>query len=130
MSALLLGAALAGHAKPAPGQDRGHRDPFAEPLRRNRARAEAARPRGLAGIGVDDLTLRGLVLIGGNYMAVLQSGTGRSHLLRGGETLFDGSVRSVTAEGVLIVRHARRGGGGSPGRSVLLTLNADPAEER
>ncbi len=104
----------------------GRRDPFVNPLRRS-ASPETARPRGLAGVAVDELTLRGLVSVDGAYVAVLESGDGRSHLLRGGETLFDGSVRSVTAGGVVIVRDGRgvpaRGGG----RTVHLTLR--PAEE-
>ena len=150
--ALLLAAVLAGGARPAAGQagagmgaalpptlvdgdaippaDGGRsdserrRDPFASPLRRSDAPAAGERPRGLAGIGVDELTLHGLVRIGGDYVAVLESGNGRSHLLRGGETLFDGAVRSVTAAGVVIVRRGRAGRPGPDARTVRLTLSA------
>ena len=156
--ALLLAGMLAGGARPAVGQaaaeagaalppavvdgdavrpaglprfdSERRRDPFVRPFRRSDARAERVRPPGLAGMGVDELTLHGLVRMGGNYVAVLQSGDGRSYLLRGGETLFDGAVRSVTAEGVVIVR---RGGAGTPRadeRTVRLTLSAAPAGER
>ena len=102
------------------------RDPFANPFRRGDPPAEKARPRGLAGIAVDELTLRGLVRIAGAYVAVLESGDGRTHLLRGGETLFDGSVRSVTAGGVAIVRRGR----GGPAGAVRLALRAATEEER
>ena len=156
--ALLLAGVLAGGARPAVGQGAAEagaalppavvdgdavrpaglprfdserrRDPFVRPFRRGDAPAERSRPPGLAGMGVDELALHGLVRMGGNYVAVLQSGDGRSYLLRGGETLFDGAVRSVTAEGVVIVR---RGGAGTPRpdeRTVRLTLSAAPAGER
>ena len=154
--ALLLAGVLAGGAHPAVGQAaadpgvallpapmdddailpdgvpradlEGRRDPFLSPFRDSDAPAERARPRGLAGIGVDDLTLHGLVRIGGSYVAVLQSGNGRSHLLRGGETLFDGTVRSVTAEGVVITRRERTGTPGPDERNVHLTLKAAARE--
>lgn len=125
--ALLLAAALAGGARPADGQDAGSRDPFADPFRGSAAPEKTVRPRGLAGVDVDALTLHGLVRIGGGYVAVVESADGRSHLLRGGERLFDGTVRSVTAEGVEIVR---RGRGGADGRAVRLRLGAAETEER
>lgn len=151
--ALLLAVALAAAERPAAGQTAGgrpapppaeaggaalrsqggrpsasadRRDPFASPFRRSGPPAEMARPRGLAGVAVDELTLRGLVRIAGAYVAVLESGNGRTHLLRGGETLFDGSVRSVTAGGVAIVRHGR----GGPAGAVRLALRAAAEEER
>lgn len=135
---LLLAGALAAQVRPAPAQVRGRpsaersetpdsrslphppsqaaagsRDPFVDPFRRNAAAIEAIRPRGLAGIAVGELILRGLVQVGGSSVAVLESGDGRNYLVRGGEELFDGAVRSVTAGGVTLVRSgpgARRAG--------------------
>lgn len=123
--ALLLAGALAAGARPAAAQDGAGRDPFADPFRRSAAPEKTARPRGLAGVDVDALTLRGLVRVRGAWVAVLESAGGRSHLLRGGERLFDGTVRSVSAEGVEIVR---RGRGGAAGRAVRLRLGAAEAE--
>lgn len=98
---------------PFSGDAAGSRDPFVDPFRPNAAPIEAIRPRGLAGIAVGDLILRGLVQVGDSSVAVLESGDGRNHLVRGGEELFDGAVRSVTAGGVTLVRsgpRARRAG--------------------
>ena len=127
VSALLLAVALTAGARPADGQDAGSRDPFADPFRRSPAPEKTVRPRGLAGVDVDTLTLHGLVRTGDGYVAVVESADGRSHLLRGGERLFDGAVRSVTAEGVEIVRSGR---GGADGRTVRLRLGAAEAEAR
>ena len=76
------------------------------------------------------MTLRGLVLLAGAYVAVVETGNGRSYRLRGGETLFDGSVRSVTTGGVLIVRHDRGGPAAAGGRTVTLTWSPAPRERR
>ncbi len=115
-------------ATPLPGARssgrEGRRDPFVNPLLGSGPPAASVRPRGLAGIAVGELALRGLVLVAGAYVAVLESENGRSHLLRGGERLFDGSVRSVTAEGVVIDRHGPHGPSGVGARAVRLTLTA------
>ena len=103
----------------------GRRDPFANPSRRRAPAPETARPPGLAGIAVDELTLRGIVLLAGAHLAVVETGNGRSHLLRGGERLFDGCVQSVAAGGVVIVQDGRRGAA----RAVRLVLGPS-GEER
>ena len=88
----------------------GRRDPFVRPTAGGRPAAVlTARPRGLAGIAVDELTLRGLVLLDGEHFAVLETEDGRSYLFRGGEELFDGYVESVAAGGVVMVVDGRRG---------------------
>ena len=97
----------------------GRRDPFLMPSPRGRPDPFAGpRPPGLAGIAVAEMTLRGLVRHGGKHLAMLETGRGRSHVVRGGEELFDGYVQSVTAGGVVIVVDGPRGAA----RAVRLTL--------
>ena len=70
---------------PRPYESGGRRDPFVRPSARGRPAAVlTVRPRGPAGIAVDELTLRGLVLFDGEHLAVLETEDGRSHLFRGG----------------------------------------------
>ena len=126
-------AAPRGDAIPSHGvrssDGEGRRDPFVDPFRRSGSPAAGPRPSGLAGIAAEEMTLRGIVLLAGAYVAVVETGNGRSHLLRGGETLFDGSVRSVTAGGVLIVRRDRGGPAAPGGRTVMLTFSPATHEQ-
>ncbi len=99
----------------------GRRDPFLAPSARGRPdRFVGARPRGLAGIAVEEMTLRGLVRLGDEYLAMLETEHGRSHVVRGGEELFDGYVQSVAAGGVVIVVDGPRGAA----RDECLTLRS------
>ena len=62
------------------------------------------RPAGLAGLSVNDVSLNGLVLSGGVYLAVIQAPDNKTYILRGGELLFDGVVKSVSAEGITFLQ--------------------------
>lgn len=103
-----------------------HRDPFLRPSPGGRPNpVVAARPRGLAGIAVDEVTLRGLVRLDDACFAILEAGQGRSHAIREGAELLDGYVQSVSAGGVVIVVD----GPGGAARAVRLTLRSS-SEER
>ena len=102
-----------------------HRDPFLRPSPHGRPNpVVAARPRGLAGIAVDEVILRGLVRLDDARFAILETGEGRSHAIREGAELFDGYVQSVSAGGVVIVVD----GPGGAARAVRLTLRSSNGE--
>lgn len=123
---LLLAGILFGPDRAAATQTNDARDPFVRPSPRGRPQpVVAARPRGLAGIAVDQVILRGLVRLDDARVAILETDDGRSHAIRGGEELFDGYVQSVTAAGVVIVVD----GPGAAARAVRLTLGS-PSGER
>ncbi len=91
---------------------RGRRDPFVDPRRgREGLPGVVERPRGLAGVRVAELTLRGLVLAGGRRLGVLEAPGGRTYLVRGGERLLDGVVRAVAYDAVVFDEAARDGAG-------------------
>ena len=83
----------------------GRRDPFVSLLGRAAGSAPVnARPPGLAGLSVNELSLQGLVLGGGRYLAVMQAPDRKTYILRGDEQLFDALVKSVSAEGVTFLQ--------------------------
>jgi len=83
----------------------GRRDPFVNPLRRGTGlRPPTERPPGLPGLGINDLSLRGIVFSAGEHLAVIQSPDDRTYILRGDEQLFDAVVKTVNAEGVVFLQ--------------------------
>jgi Tfp pilus assembly protein PilP len=106
----------------------GRRDPFVSLLSRGGdLRPPRDRPAGLAGVSVNELTLRGLVSLGRENLAVFEAPDKKTYILRGGERLYDGAVKSVTSDGVVFLaevsdplslvseREVRRTLGGSEG---------------
>lgn len=80
------------------------------------------RPAGLAGLSVNDVSLRGLVLSGGVYLAVMQAPDNKTYILRGDELLFDAVVKSVSAEGITFLRDVNDPLSVVKAREVLWTL--------
>lgn len=86
------------------------------------------RPAGLAGLTVNDVSLRGLVFSGGAYLAVMQAPDNRTYILRGEEVLFDGVVKNVSAEGITFLQQVNDPLSMVREREVLRTLHGQ--EER
>ncbi len=86
-------------------QSAGRRDPFVSLVRRGSDGASAEdRPRGLQGLGINELTLRGIVLSRGEYLAVLEAPDTRTYIVRVSDILFDGIVRAITADMVIFLQ--------------------------
>ena len=68
------------------------------------ASAGASRPMGAAGILVDELIVRGIVESQGAYVAMVSGPAGKTFTVRTGSKLFDGSVRSITPQAVVITQ--------------------------
>ena len=82
----------------------GRRDPFVSLMGRGTdLQPLSERPAGLAGLSVNEVSLRGIVFSNGRYLAVLQASDDRTYILRGEERLFDGSVKSIFADGVVFL---------------------------
>lgn len=86
-------------AAPGPADPFSRRTPAAGPL------PVAARPPGLPGLRVGELTLQGLVRTAGGPLAVVAAPDGETYLLRGGERLLDGTVVAVHADAVVFREH-------------------------
>jgi len=87
----------------------GRRDPFVSLVRRGTAtRAGAtdagARPTGLAGLEVAEVTLRGTVRSREGFVAILQGVDQKTYIVRAGDKLFDGTVRTISQNELVIVQ--------------------------
>jgi type IV pilus assembly protein PilP len=85
----------------------GRRDPFLSLVRRGadpRGSAQAVRPAGLAGLSVAEVTLRGTVRGREGFVAILQGADQRAYIVRPGDKLFDGMIRTVSPNDVVILQ--------------------------
>ena len=85
----------------------GRRDPFLNLSRSGSVAAVPAaetRPSGAAGLLVDELSVRGIVRSQDAYVAMVSGPTGQTFTVRAGSKLFDGTVRTITPDAVMILQ--------------------------
>lgn len=83
----------------------GRRDPFVTLVRRGSeaaATTAAARAAGLAGLGAGEVTLRGILASEGAYVAMLLGSDEKTYIVRSGDKLADGTIRTITANAMVI----------------------------
>ena len=89
-------------------QPDGRRDPFVSLLRRGTGVDTVAhtgpRPAGIKGLGTGEVTLKGTMASQGAYVAILQGADARTYVVHPGQKLFDGTVRSITADSLVILQ--------------------------
>ena len=108
----------------------GRRDPFVSPFTRGTGiRPPTERPPGLAGLSINDLSLRGIVVSAGEHLAIMQAPDDRTYILHGDEQLFDAVVKTITAEGVVFLQEVNDPLSLAAEREVLRTLRG-PEEGR
>ncbi|MEZ5420861.1 MAG: hypothetical protein R2708_26455 [Vicinamibacterales bacterium] len=86
----------------------GRRDPFAALTRPNGGSISVPtgmRPAGAAGLLVDELTVKGILLTNGTFVAMVSGpGPSQTYSVRAGSKLFDGTVRAIDARSVVILQ--------------------------
>jgi Tfp pilus assembly protein PilP len=83
----------------------GRRDPFVSLLARGSEPAPTGvRSGGLAGMLVADATVKGIVRDRSGFIAMLQGPDGKTYIVRAGEALADGSVKSMSADTVVFLQ--------------------------
>jgi len=84
----------------------GRRDPFVSLLRRGTADAPsgASRMAGLAGLGTAEVSLRGTLQTRGSYVGILQGVDSKTYIVRAGDKLADGTIRSIAADAMVILQ--------------------------
>ena len=70
--------------------------------------ARAARPGGagdgLAGLSVNEISVRGVVAGRSGYIAMVQGPDNKTYLVRESARLLDGTVKTVTAQGLVVLQ--------------------------
>ena len=85
----------------------GRRDPFISLVRRTTAAVGTSansRPRGIAGLGVDEIVIRGLMKGGHGWAALVRGVDNRNYTVKAGDEMFDGTVKAVTADGLVLLQ--------------------------
>jgi type IV pilus assembly protein PilP len=84
----------------------GRRDPFVSLLRRGADTRANSGPRaaGVAGLGAAEVSLRGTVVSQGAFVGILQGSDSKNYIVRVGDKLADGTIRSITADSMVILQ--------------------------
>jgi Tfp pilus assembly protein PilP len=108
---VLLPATVAGQdVTPAAGSaynPENRRDPFISLLRRG-AEAQAtpaSRAPGITGLGADDVSLRGILASRGEFVGIVQGADNKTYIVRAGQKLADGTIRTIEKDSMVIVQH-------------------------
>ena len=74
----------------------GRRDPFVSLLGRGPDRTPAVRPTGIAGVLISEATVTGIWKGQTGYIATLRAPDNRTYIVKAGEKLLDGTVKTIT----------------------------------
>ena len=87
-------------------QTGGRRDPFTSLIGSGpEPRAALQRGEGVAGMLVNELSVRGVMQSRGAYLAMVQGPDKKTYVVHAGDKLMDGIVKSVNAQGLVIVQN-------------------------
>lgn len=83
----------------------GRRDPFISLLRRGLdARVTGPKMAGLAGLGTSEVSLRGVLTSQGAFVGILQGVDAKNYIVRVGDRLSDGTIRSISKDAMVILQ--------------------------
>jgi Tfp pilus assembly protein PilP len=86
-------------------QSEGRRDPFLNLLGAvGDGRIASRKGEGPAGLTVAEISVRGVMESRGALIAMIQGPDNKTYLVRAGDRLLDGTIKSVTPEGLVIVQ--------------------------
>jgi len=81
------------------------RDPFVNLLGTgSEPRATSRKGEGAAGMAVADISVRGVMQSRGALVAMVQGPDNRTYLVHSGDKLLDGTIKSVTPQGLIIMQ--------------------------
>ena len=80
----------------------GRRDPFVSLLARGSDPTSAAsRPPGVPGLLITEVVVKGIVRDRSGFIGMIQGPDTKTHIVRAGDKLLDGTVKSITADTVV-----------------------------
>lgn len=82
-------------------QIEGRRDPFVSLLGRGMDPKGGARPAGLPGMLITEVSLKGILKDRTGFFALLQGPDNKTYQVRSGDKLLDGSVKSINGDAVI-----------------------------
>jgi len=115
--------------------DAGRRDPFLNPLfmkkssgTRDEEVIPVRRPAGITGTYIAELSFEGTCSGGGRRLAVLRSADKRAYFLEEGDRLYDGYLKAILADSIILVRETRFKSGKVLTQDVIKRLTRDSQE--
>jgi Tfp pilus assembly protein PilP len=94
------------------------------PARGTEGRPSGRRAEGLAGLGVNEIVLRGVLRSRGSYVAMVQGPDLKTYIVHPNDRLFDGTVRAITADSLVILQEVNDPLSLTKQREVRKTLRA------
>lgn len=85
----------------------GRRDPFVSLIKGGTDSRGTRAPGGVdgvAGLAVDEISVRGVVAGRGGYLAMVQGPDHKTYVVRANDKLLDGTVKTVTPQGLVILQ--------------------------
>jgi hypothetical protein len=106
----------------------GRRDPFISLLARTQIpELAAARPEGVPGLLIDELTIQGIFELNARMFAQVQTADKeKSYLIQEGDQLYDGEVVSIAANEIVFKQVVNDPSVIKPFREVVRKLNPEP----
>jgi type IV pilus assembly protein PilP len=91
------GAAPAGYSY----NPEGRRDPFVSLVGRGNDPKQGTHADGIPGLLVSEVTVKGVIRGRSGYIAMIQSPDNKTYIVRSGDRLLDGAVKTITQDGVV-----------------------------
>jgi len=86
-------------------QAAGRRDPFLSPFGTgSEARQTSRRGDGPAGMALAEISVRGILQSRGTLVAMVQGPDNKTYIIHQGDKLLDGTIKSVTAQGLIVIQ--------------------------
>lgn len=79
----------------------GRRDPFISLVGRGTGTPGETRPQGLAGMLINEISLKGIMRQSGGFVALVQGTDKKTYVVRQGQKLMDGTVKTITEDTVV-----------------------------